>query len=555
MNDALLSAVERRPQARFGVAAQETIAITLTPFDQRHYLKLIKARGETIRRVVMRLKPALQLATALDAGCGVGFFTQTLEECGLAARGFDGREENIKEARRRFPEMSFQRADIENPDVAKLGRFDLVLCFGLLYHLENPMLAIRHLRALSGKGLLLESMCLPGDQPGMVLRDEPRQEDQSLTEVALCPSESCLVKMLYHAGFRAVYRLTELPEHDDFRDTPEHARRRTVLFATASPAALEGFDLLTEAHERNDLWQRDLGDPSRASLVQRLQRFWAKPARAKYISMACRARRVFPEMPIPLRLPFGAWWLAERSALDSELMYNGFEGAEMGFVEKLLRPGMTVIDVGAHHGLYTLLMSRLVGRKGRVIAFEPSARECRRLAKHIRLNRCSNVLLEGVAVGEEDGDADLFVVNGHQDWCNSLRPPDVREPVQTERVVVRSLDNTLSDLRIATVDFIKLDAEGAELSFLKGALRLLRHAVRPAILAEVQDIRTSPWGYAAREIIEFLCREKYCWFALAADSTLRPVSTVLEKYDANLVALPQERLQEFRRLLAERNRH
>jgi hypothetical protein len=68
-------------------------------------------------------------------------------------------------------------------------------------------------------------------------------------------------------------------------------------------------------------------------------------------------------------------------------MYDEFETAETGFVQKLLRPGITVLDVGAHHGLYTLLASRRVGRNGRVIAFEASPRECRRCAiggRHVR---------------------------------------------------------------------------------------------------------------------------------------------------------------------------
>ncbi|HEY2613608.1 MAG TPA: hypothetical protein VGI94_22565, partial [Reyranella sp.] len=56
-------------------------------------------------------------------------------------------------ARKRFPDIPFAQGDIENAGIVALGRFDLTLCFGLLYHLENPMLAIRHLRALSGQGL------------------------------------------------------------------------------------------------------------------------------------------------------------------------------------------------------------------------------------------------------------------------------------------------------------------------------------------------------------------------------------------------------------------
>src|SRR5437879_3391017 len=182
------------------------ITIHLTPFDQKEYRQLIEARGETIQRVVKRLKPALELSNAVDVGCGVGFFSQTLLECGLNVCGFDGRAENVSEARRRFPQIPFERGDIEERAILQLCRFDLVLCFGLLYHLENPLLAIRNLHGLTEKCLLLESMCLPGEKPSMLLRAEPRQEDQSLTEISCYPSEASLVKMLYRSGFRMVSR-------------------------------------------------------------------------------------------------------------------------------------------------------------------------------------------------------------------------------------------------------------------------------------------------------------------------------------------------------------
>jgi hypothetical protein len=54
--------------------------------------------------------------------------------------------------------------------------------------------------------------------------------------------------------------------------------------------------------------------------------------------------------------------------LDHKLVEENFERAELRFVERLLRPGMVVLDIGAHHGLYTLLASKCVGRKGQVIA-------------------------------------------------------------------------------------------------------------------------------------------------------------------------------------------
>ena len=524
--------------------------IKLTPFDQREYRKLIEARGETLRRVVAQLKPRLGLSNALDAGCGVGFFSQMLAECGLNVCGFDGRAENVAEACRRFPQIPFAEADIQDRAILELGSFDFVLCFGLLYHLENPVLAIRNLHALTEKCLLLESMCLPEEKSTMLLREEPRQEDQGLTDVACYPSEGSLAKMLYRAGFSAVYRVTPLPEHDDFRETPDHLRRRTVLLASFEPIDVAGFRLYPEPLEREDPWAKQ--PAARPGLPQRIGRFLASSNRRKYITLALRTRRIFPEMPIPLRLPFGALWLAEKSAMDHELMYGEFEPMEMGFVQRLLRPGMTVLDVGAHHGLYTLLLSKQVGVNGRVIAFEPSPRECRRLEKHLRFNRYSNAHVEHSAAGSEAGEADLYLVDGFQDWCNSLRPPALPDPTSKVRVRVRRIDDVLAKQSISKVDFIKLDVEGGELAALNGATGLLHGESRPAILAEVQDIRTQPWGYPSREIIRFLIRMDYRWFAIAAKGALLPISCDQESYDANLVALPVERTEEFLSLLGQK---
>jgi FkbM family methyltransferase len=532
--------------ARGATPTVERVAITLTEFDQRRYLRLIDARGKTIRTVIAELKDVLRLATALDAGCGVGFFSQILQECGLRVGAFDGRMENVLEARKRFPEIPFERGDIESREILALGTFDVTLCFGLLYHLENPMLAIRHLRALTGKGLLLESMCIPGSSAGMVWREEPAAADQSLTDVALYPSEACLVKMLYRAGFAAVHRVAELPDHDDFRETPLHARRRTVLFAAVEPMPMGSFERIEEPHDVADPWSKTATSGDGVSLAARILGFLRRPRREQYISLAYRARRVFPEMPIPLRLPSGAWWLAQKSALDDDLIHEGFEDAEMAFVERMLRTGMTVLDVGAHHGLYTMLASKRVGSAGRVIAFEPSARERKRLQSHLRLNRCRNVVVESCALGDKRSKSDLFVVEGREDWCNSLRAPQINARVSTERVAVERADDVLARLRIERVDFIKLDIEGAELSFLQGARRTLAES-RPVILAEVQDLRCRPWGYAAREIIGFLTRAKYCWFALTANGILQPISTELKTYDANLVAIPEERASRFAR--------
>jgi FkbM family methyltransferase len=246
-----------------------------------------------------------------------------------------------------------------------------------------------------------------------------------------------------------------------------------------------------------------------------------------------------------VKLPFGARWLLEGSALDENLLSGSFENAEARFVERFLQAGMTVLDIGAHHGFYTLLASMRVGRTGRVIAFEPSPRERIRLERHIRLNRCENVRIEEIALGASPGKAELFLVEGMEDYCNSLRPPAVNAETRRVPVNVATLDDFLSSTCLTDVQFIKLDVEGAELDVLKGASNLLRQSSRPVFMVEVYDIRTQPWGYAARDIVRFLTERGFEWYSLEESGTPRPVDSASPSFDANLVAVPAERMHSF----------
>ena len=138
----------------------------------------------------------------------------------------------------------------------EIGTFDLVLCVGLLYHLENPFLAVRNLFALTGKLLAIESMCAPGDHPTMELLDEFHEEDQGLKHVAFYPTESCVVKMLYQAGFPFVYEFKQPPNHPAFRATRSRHRERTMLVASRQGLSAGGLAEILELKRPWDIWSK-----------------------------------------------------------------------------------------------------------------------------------------------------------------------------------------------------------------------------------------------------------------------------------------------------------
>jgi FkbM family methyltransferase len=283
-----------------------------------------------------------------------------------------------------------------------------------------------------------------------------------------------------------------------------------------------------------------------------VKRFLRKPWGKKIETVSVKwymFRHSISRPRFPVRLRFGAWWVPRKEVVGEGVLAGTFETAELTFVGRFLKPGMTVLDIGAHHGLYTLLASKQVGSKGRVFAFEPSPRERSALRLHVRLNKglsfSGNVTVQRFAVGNEDVEVDLFVADDWAAGYNSLRPPNVSAPTSTTRVHMVRLDDWLARHKIDHVDFIKLDIEGAELAALRGAQKLLEVRPRPVLLVEVYDIRTQPWGYPAREIVQLLDRAGYRWFSLREDGAPYPVEADRECYDANLVAVPSEGIKGF----------
>lgn len=201
-------------------------------FDEPNALAINKARIELIASVLETLSPHVSLKSALDVGAGIGYFSRFLKDKGLEVLGIEGREENVREAQRRHPDIQFLCRNVEDPSLPEIGTFDLVLAVGLLYHLENPFAAVRNLAKMTNQVLLIESMVIGWELPSMMLIEESKDINQGLNHIAFYPSESCLVAMLHHAGMPFIYRPKRMPDHIDFRRHGFYSKARTVLIAT-----------------------------------------------------------------------------------------------------------------------------------------------------------------------------------------------------------------------------------------------------------------------------------------------------------------------------------
>ncbi len=172
---------------------------------------------------------------------------------------------------------------------------------------------------------------------------------------------------------------------------------------------------------------------------------------------------------------------------------SDYEPAKQLFLREHCEPGSTVLDLGAHIGLYTVLMARYVGSDGRVLAFEPTPHTRRELRRTIRLNRLSNVEVREEAVSGSTGAAFLNDTRDPASNANSLAPID------RARSQVGILTTSLDDLRLPeVVSCIKIDIEGAEVDALRGAKEILERD-RPALTIEIHPVQL---GLAGREPVE-----------------------------------------------------
>ncbi|WP_114945379.1 FkbM family methyltransferase [Microvirga calopogonii] len=164
-----------------------------------------------------------------------------------------------------------------------------------------------------------------------------------------------------------------------------------------------------------------------------------------------------------------------------------YEPATLNLLDHVLRPGDTMVDVGANIGLMSLHAAKRVERTGSVIALEPHPIIYDRLMSNIELNGLSNIRALQVAAGSRDEELTLFDMPAINMGSATLSPEVQASGRPVGVVKVRPLDAILSDAGVGSVRLIKIDVEGFEEQVLQGAERTL--AREPIICLELGGSR------------------------------------------------------------------
>lgn len=175
----------------------------------------------------------------LEVGCGLGHVTGFFEELGCDVVSTEGRQENISENLRRHPTHKVLRRDVVVPGSHNdLGKFDVVILYGVLYHTHNPAEVIGDLAKLCIRFMLVSTCVASSDNYSPNLVAEPKGLlDQSIHGMGCRPGRPWVMRELKR-HFRHVYVPVYQPAHDDFRQSfpaQGDALRRTVFIASRKP--------------------------------------------------------------------------------------------------------------------------------------------------------------------------------------------------------------------------------------------------------------------------------------------------------------------------------
>ena len=219
-----------------------------------------------------------------------------------------------------------------------------------------------------------------------------------------------------------------------------------------------------------------------------------------------------------------------------ELVTGIFERKISKIIKKQVKPGMIVLDIGAHVGYYTKMFSKLVGPQGKVIAFEPHPKTF--LILRSNTSKSANVILVPLGIGDKEFSAELkdflqsaysslfYDANFIEKMKTSSREgchfPRIQENnvTSTYKIDITSVDIYLNRLGIDKVDFIKMDIEGSEMAAIRGMNCTLKSSPRIKMIMEFNPRTLRLSGTAPIEVWDYLSNIGFSIGVIKSDDIL-----------------------------------
>lgn len=199
------------------------------------------------------------------------------------------------------------------------------------------------------------------------------------------------------------------------------------------------------------------------------------------------------------------FWLDSEKYLDKSIIEHGFfEKESTASVERIVKDGDVVLDIGANIGYYSVILSKLVGSKGIVHAFEPVKSYREVLKENLIANKIKNTKIYPFGFSDKKEDLDIYIGNSSA----TLHWVADGKPLFQEKIKLTTLDDFSKKNKLDRIDFIKIDVDGHEPSFLKGAWNTLEK-FNPVILLEVNQENYLKAGYTVWDFYDLLKSNNY----------------------------------------------
>lgn len=229
--------------------------------------------------------------------------------------------------------------------------------------------------------------------------------------------------------------------------------------------------------------------------------------------------------------------------MQSRVFWMGYYSREVvSTLNHLLKPGMTLIDIGANFGEISLVAAKRVGRTGNVLAFEPVALHADRLETNLLRNGLSWVRVARVALSDYQGTSTIFqscgqgAENDEHSGLNSLYA-GAGSASALGTIPVTTLDAHLERNSLPRIDVVKIDIEGSELPCLIGSrATIARHL--PYLIIEVQSQSAVAAGYEQGDILRELEQYGYRFESLGPQGRRQPIGVETLADYQNILCLP-----------------